>query len=140
MPVASTKRHAEQGCICGWDLAHAIGNVPLSLHDWDIDFAVWCTYKYLNSGPGGIGGLYIHDKWNDRQTQYVSIQATTTLPRVVWLINELIIYRRVYFPDTQVGGATTKLRALPCLERSLQSEGPKATNNLAHRHLPRPPF
>ncbi|TFK76538.1 kynureninase [Pluteus cervinus] len=59
-----TKKAKEQGCICGWDLAHAIGNVPLSLHDWGVDFAVWCTYKYLNSGPGGIAGLFMHEKWN----------------------------------------------------------------------------
>ncbi|KAJ3561898.1 hypothetical protein NP233_g9908 [Leucocoprinus birnbaumii] len=59
-----TKKAKEQGCICGWDLAHAVGNVPLKLHDWDVDFAVWCTYKYLNSGPGGIAGLFMHEKWN----------------------------------------------------------------------------
>ncbi|KAK7467009.1 Kynureninase (L-kynurenine hydrolase) [Stygiomarasmius scandens] len=60
-----TRKAKEKGCICGWDLAHAVGNVPLSLHDWDVDFAVWCTYKYVNSGPGGIAGLYVHDKWNE---------------------------------------------------------------------------
>ena len=70
---AITKVAKQQGCICGWDLAHAVGNVPLSLHDWGVDFAVWCSYKYLNSGPGGIGGLYIHEKWNDKQTEYVII-------------------------------------------------------------------
>ncbi|CAE7221137.1 unnamed protein product [Rhizoctonia solani] len=59
------------GAICGWDLAHAIGNIPMKLHDWDADFAVWCTYKYLNSGPGGIAGLFIHDKWAGKlQTSY----------------------------------------------------------------------
>ncbi|KAF5391367.1 hypothetical protein D9757_002003 [Collybiopsis confluens] len=62
---AITRKAKEQGCICGWDLAHAVGNVPLSLHDWNVDFAVWCTYKYLNSGPGGIAGLFIHEKQND---------------------------------------------------------------------------
>jgi kynureninase len=59
-----------QSCICGWDLAHAIGNVPLSLHDWDVDWAVWCSYKYLNSGPGGIAGLYIHERWDQEKPRY----------------------------------------------------------------------
>lgn len=50
------------GAICGFDLAHAMGNVPLMLHDWDVDFACWCSYKYLNSGPGGVGGIFVHEK------------------------------------------------------------------------------
>lgn len=51
------------GAIAGFDLAHGAGNIPLSLHDWDIDFAAWCSYKYLNSGPGGVSGIFIHEKW-----------------------------------------------------------------------------
>src|SRR5687767_7112861 len=50
------------GAVAGFDLAHAIGNLPLSLHDWNVDFAVWCSYKYLNAGPGAIGGAFIHEK------------------------------------------------------------------------------
>lgn len=50
------------GAVAGWDLAHAIGNVPLDLHKHQVDFAVWCSYKYLNSGPGSIAGVFIHQK------------------------------------------------------------------------------
>lgn len=49
-------------CIVGFDIAHAVGNVPLQLHDWNVDFACWCSYKYLNCGPGSIGGCFIHEK------------------------------------------------------------------------------
>jgi kynureninase len=50
------------GAIVGYDLAHAAGNIPLKLHDWDADFACWCSYKYMNSGPGGISGIFVHEK------------------------------------------------------------------------------
>jgi kynureninase len=50
------------GAIAGFDMAHAIGNLPLSLHDWNVDFAVWCSYKYLNAGPGAIAGCFVHQR------------------------------------------------------------------------------
>lgn len=58
--ITDAGHHA--GAAVGFDLAHAIGNAPLKLHDWQVDFACWCSYKYLNSGPGGVAGIFVHEQ------------------------------------------------------------------------------
>ncbi len=54
------------GAVAGFDLAHAAGNVPLKLHDWQVDFATWCSYKYLNSGPGNVSGIFVQETYANR--------------------------------------------------------------------------
>jgi kynureninase len=67
---AITSAAHKAGAIAGFDLAHVAGNVPMELHEWDVDFAAWCSYKYLNGGPGAVGGIYIHERFaNDQQQQ-----------------------------------------------------------------------
>lgn len=61
MPAIAEAAHGV-GALCGFDLAHAMGNVPMALHDWGVDFACWCSYKYLNSGPGAVSGIFVHER------------------------------------------------------------------------------
>lgn len=61
---AITKAAHDVGAFAGWDLAHAAGNLPLKLHDWGVDFAAWCSYKYLNSGPGSVSGVFVAEKYS----------------------------------------------------------------------------
>ncbi|WP_026955963.1 kynureninase [Algoriphagus vanfongensis] len=63
---AITQAAHEVGAYAGFDLAHAAGNALLKLHDWDVDFATWCSYKYMNSGPGNISGIYVHERFAER--------------------------------------------------------------------------
>jgi kynureninase len=67
---AITEAAHNLGFLAGFDLAHAAGNVPLALHDWDVDFAVWCSYKYLNGGPGCVAGCFVHERHGLREEPF----------------------------------------------------------------------
>lgn len=67
MPSIVKAGHAK-GCKVGFDLAHAVGNIELELHQWDVDFAVWCNYKYMNAGPGAVAGCFVHERFAHDQS------------------------------------------------------------------------
>lgn len=69
MPMKEITKFAhDRGIMVGFDLAHAFGNIELFLHDWEVDFAAWCSYKYLNSGPGSIAGIFVHERHSQSST------------------------------------------------------------------------
>lgn len=71
IPAISAKAHSI-GALFGLDLAHAIGNVVVKLDEWNVDFAAWCTYKYLNAGPGAVGGMFIRSGLDDGGRRYAA--------------------------------------------------------------------
>lgn len=91
-----TKAGQKKGCIVGFDLAHATGNLVLNLHDWNVDFAVWCNYKYMNGGPGAIGGAFVNEKYltdknipkflgwwgHDKETRFLMDHKYISIPTV----------------------------------------------------------
>ncbi len=103
--------------IAGFDLAHVVGNIPLQLHDWKVDFAVWCSYKYLNGGPGAVGGVYVHEYFsNDVRT-----------PRLGgWWGNDektRFAMQKGFVPKTNAGGwniSTAQVFNTVCLKAALE--------------------
>jgi kynureninase len=79
IPTITRLGHAK-GCVVGIDLAHAVGNVPLHLHEWGVDFACWCMYKYMNCGPGSVGGCFVHEKHGKPQLTYPNPDSKYPLP------------------------------------------------------------
>ena len=133
---AITAAGRQAGAVVGWDLAHAAGNVPLQLHEWGADFAAWCSYKYLNSGPGAPAGVFVHERhhgdpalprfegwWSTEPATRFEMTPTSRPPRSAdaWQISNPPIYA--------MGPVRTSLRifdeiGMPALrERSLRLTG-----------------
>jgi kynureninase len=115
--AAITKAAHAAHAVAGFDLAHVAGNVPVQLHDWKVDFAVWCTYKYLNAGPGAVGGAYVHESYaND-----------VRVPRLGgwWGNDEKTRFKmeKGFIPKTNAGGwniSTAQVFNMVCLKAALE--------------------
>jgi kynureninase len=112
-----TKAAHKAGAFAGFDLAHVAGNVPVQLHKWDVDFAVWCSYKYLNAGPGAVGGVFIHEKH----------VANTEMPRLGgwWGNDEKLRFKmeKGFLPKADVNGwclSTSQVFNTVALKASLE--------------------
>ncbi len=115
--AAITSAAHKVNAIAGFDLAHVAGNVPVQLHDWKVDFAVWCTYKYLNAGPGAVGGVYIHE----------SHAGDVRTPRLGgwWGNDEKTRFKmeKGFIPKTNAGGwniSTAQVFNMVCLKAALE--------------------
>lgn len=114
---AITKATHKVNAIAGFDLAHVAGNVPMQLHEWQVDFAVWCSYKYLNAGPGAVGGVYVHEKY----------AADARTPRLGgwWGNDEKTRFKmeKGFIPKTDASGwniSTAQVFNTVCLKASLE--------------------
>jgi kynureninase len=107
---AITKAAHDAGAYAGFDLAHVAGNVPMHLHEWEVDFAVWCSYKYLNAGPGAVSGIYIHEQFgndpgfrrlagwwgNEEKTRFQMVKDFTPQPGAAgWSISTAQVFNMV---------------------------------------------
>lgn len=127
-----TKAAHEVSAIVGFDLAHVAGNVPLALHNWGVDFAVWCSYKYLNGGPGAVGGVYVHERY-----------ATDPLtPRLGgWWGNEektRFKMEKGFIPKTNAGGwniSTAQVFNTVCLKASLEMFDKAGIDNIRAKSI-----
>ena len=126
-----------KGAYIGWDLAHAVGNVELKLHEWDVDFAAWCTYKYMNSGAGSIGGLFLHEKhfdisqfkkldgwWSHRfSTRFEMSNSKTTKPKCLINVFVLELYLKIEMEYAKgalaYGLSNTSILLTSCLKANL---------------------
>lgn len=108
---AITQKAHEVGAVAGFDLAHAAGNIDLQLHDWQVDFAAWCSYKYLNSGPGSVGGVFVHENHAYNKD----------LPRFAgwWGHNENERFKMLKGFDAEPGAAGWQLSNAPVLSMAV---------------------
>jgi len=118
--------------VAGFDLAHVAGNVPLQLHDWNVDFAAWCSYKYLNAGPGAVGGVFVHEKH----------AADTATPRLAgwWGNDEKTRFKmeKGFIPKPNAGGwnvSTAQVFNTVCLKASLELFAKAGIQNLRAKSI-----
>jgi kynureninase len=106
-----TRKAHDCGAIAGFDLAHAAGNIELHLHDWEVDFAAWCSYKYLNSGPGSVAGVFIHEKY----------ASDSSLPRFAgwWGHNESERFKMLKGYEPETGAAGWQVSNAPVLSMAV---------------------
>lgn len=120
----------EVGAVVGFDLAHAVGNVPLSLHEIDCDFACWCSYKYLNCGPGAMAGCFVHERHGDVEfEEALSAEDRFLKPKLVRLggwwghrISDRFVMNPTFTPESGANGfrlSNPPVLLVSCLKASL---------------------